>query len=134
MTDALGEQCPPAFGRGGFLIMASISTTQLATDLDFANLDMAVTLTTVSPAANEGDEFEASQEALREMFEVEVNGREAMVDRRFFINVNGVSTYPTKGWVLTSSGDSVSYKVNDINLDAAKVMLTLTCISQNQSG
>ena len=114
--------------------MASITTTQLGADLDFANLDMAVTLTTVSPAANNGTTFSASQEALREMYEVEVNGREAMVDRRFFIYVNGGSTYPTKGWVLTSSGDSVSYKVHEINLDAAKVMLTLTCISQNQAG
>ena len=112
--------------------MASYTTAQISDDLDFANNDFQVTLTTVSPSSSSGVTFTASQEALRERYAVEVNGREAMVDRRFFINVNGVSTYPSKGWVLSTGGNT--YKVFETGLDNGGVMLTLTVISQYQSG
>lgn len=110
--------------------MASVTTSQLSSDLDFANNDFQVTLTTVSPSSSAGVEFTASQEALRERYEVEVNGREQMVDQRFFININGVSTYPSKGWVLTAG--SRSYKVWESSIDNASVGLTITCISRYQ--
>ena len=110
--------------------MASVSTAQLSSDLDFANNDFQVTLTVVTPSASVGVEFTASQESIRERFEVEINGREQMVDQRFFININGVSTYPSKGWVFTSGGRS--FKVWESSIDNANVMLTLTCISRYQ--
>jgi len=110
--------------------MASVTTSQLSSDLDFANNDFQVTLTTVAPSSSAGVEFTASQEALRERYEVEVNGREQMVDQRFFININGVSTYPSKGWVLTAG--SRSYKVWESSIDNASVGLTITCISRYQ--
>ena len=110
--------------------MASVTTSQLSSDLDFANNDFQVTLTTVTPTSSVGVEFTASQEALRERYEVEVNGREQMVDQRFFININGVSTYPSKGWVLTAG--SRSYKVWESSIGNGGVLLTITCISRYQ--
>jgi len=109
----------------------SYSVAQLSEDLDFANNDCQVTLTTVLPTSSLGVEFTASQETLTERFTVEVNGREVGVDQRFFININGVTPYPSKGWVLSTGG--TNYKVYETAIDAASVLLTLTCISQNEA-
>ena len=109
----------------------SYTAAQLASDIEFANGDCQVTLTTVLPSSSVGVEFTASQEALRERFTVEINGREINIDQKFYININGVSTYPTKGWVLSTGGKS--YKVFEQEIDAASVLLTLTCTSQYQS-
>ena len=111
--------------------MASVSSTQLSSDLDFAQNDFQKTLTVVTPSSSVGDEFTASQEGIRERFEVEINGREQMVDARFFININGVSTYPSKGWVFTVG--SRSYKVWDSSIDNSGILLTLNCISRYQT-
>jgi len=108
--------------------MASYTKAQLAADVDFANNDCQVTLTTVLPTSSAGVEFTASQQALQQSFMVEINGREVEIDQNFYININGVSTYPSKGWVLSSDG--TSYKVFDTKIDAVGVLLTLTCISQ----
>lgn len=110
----------------------SYTVSQLASDIDFANEDCQVTLTTVSPSSSSGTTFTASQEALRERFTVEINGREVNIDQKFYLNINGVSTYPSKGWVLSYSG--TNYKVFDSDIDAAGVLLTLTCVSQYQAG
>ena len=42
------------------------------------------------------------------------------------------ATYPSKGWVLSTGGNT--YKVFETGLDNGGVMLTLTVISQYQSG
>ena len=107
---------------------SSYSLTQLAADVDFANNDCQVTLTTVSPSSSSGVEFTASQQTLVESFSVEVNGREAIIDQRFYIKQYGLSTVPSKGWVLSTGGKD--YKVWDTSVDAVGVLLTLTCISR----
>jgi len=108
--------------------MASYTTTQLAADIDFANNDCQVTLTTVLPTSSAGVEFTASQESLQQTFLVEINGREVEIDQKFYINIKDLTTYPSKGWVL--SYDGTSYKVFDTKIDAVGVLLTLTCISR----
>ena len=110
--------------------MASVTTSQLSDDLDFAQNDFQTTLTVITPTSSVDVEFTASQESIRERFEVEINGREQMVDSRFFININGVSTYPSKGWVLTD--DTRTYKVWETSIDNSGILLTLTCISRYQ--
>jgi len=109
----------------------SYSVAQLSADVDWANNDFQVTLTTVLPTSSVGVEFTASQEALKERFTVELNGREVGIDQRFYVNINGVSPYPSKGWVLSTGG--TNYKVYETDIDAASVLLTLTCISQNEA-
>jgi hypothetical protein len=106
----------------------SYTIAQLSEDLDWANNDCQATLTTVLPTSSVGVEFTASREELRERFTVEMNGREVEIDQRFFININGVSTYPSKGWVLSTGG--TNYKVFETSTDASGIMLTLTCISR----
>ena len=111
--------------------MASYTTAQLSADLDFANLDCQVTLTTVSPSSSSGVTFTASQQALGQSFMVEINGREEIIDQKFYININGLVTVPSKGWVLSTGGKS--YKVFETDLDPSALLLKLICISQYQA-
>ena len=116
---------------GTFLNVASYTIAQLSSDLDFANNDCQVTLTTVSPSSSAGVEFTVSQQELTARYQVELNGREEMVDQKFYLNQNGLTTVPSKGWVLSTGGRS--YKVWETEIDAAGVLLKLTCISQYQA-
>tara|TARA_R110000751_G_scaffold218238_1_gene321158 strand:+ start:125 stop:466 length:342 start_codon:yes stop_codon:yes gene_type:complete len=111
--------------------MASYTTAQVSADLDFANLDCQVTLTTVSPSSSSGVEFTASQQALGQSFMVEINGREEIIDQKFYLNINGLSTVPSKGWVLGTGGNN--YKVFETDKSPDGVMLKLVCINQYQA-
>jgi len=111
--------------------MASYTTAQLSADVDFANNDCQVTLTTVLPTSSVGVEFTASQEAILNSFTVEINGREVEIDQRFYMNIDGVSTYPSKGWVLSTGG--TNYKVWETKTDAVGILHTLTCVSQYEA-
>jgi len=112
--------------------MASISTAQLSADMDYALLDFPVTLTTVLPAASVGVEFSATKEALEDGFVVEENGRETHLDTRFFLNIDGVATYPNKGWVV-DDGTS-EYKVNMDKIYADGICLRLDCSARYSKG
>jgi len=111
--------------------MASYTIAQLSADLDFANQDCQVTLTTISPSSSSGATFTASQQKLRQSFIVEINGREEVIDQQFFLNINGISTTPSKGWVLSTGGKS--YKVFETDLSPDGIMLKLICINRYQS-
>ena len=110
--------------------MASVTTAQLAADLDHALEDFPVTLTVVSPTAQAATTFAATCNTLTLGYLVEVNGREEEVDRRFYLNINGVSPYPSKGWTFTSGGRT--YKVQSQKIDSSGVMLSLDCIGRDQ--
>ena len=112
--------------------MASVNTAQLSADCDHAITDFSQTITIVSPAAQAATTFTATKNFLTLGFLVEVNGREVEVDTRWYININGLSTYPDKGW--TFSNDGTNYKVASIKKDSAGVLLALDCIGANQAG
>ena len=112
--------------------MASITTAQLSADMDHALNDCSVTLTVVLPTTNVGDTFAASRETLEDGFVVEENGRETHLDTRFYLNINGVSTYPTKGWVLSDGTNA--YKVNMDKIGAEGVALRLDCSARYSKG
>lgn len=112
--------------------MASVTTAQLSADMDFALLDFAVTLTTVLPTASVGVEFAATKEALEDGFMVEENGRETHLDTRFYLNIDGVGTYPTKGWVV-DDGTS-EFKVNMDKIYPDGVCLRLDCSARYSKG
>jgi len=103
--------------------MASATTAQISGDLDFALNDFPVTLTTVLPTTSVGVTFSASRQNVLNAFVVEENGRETQIAARFHININGVSTYPLKGWVLNDGTDV--FKVQTVTTDAAGVALAL---------
>lgn len=112
--------------------MAHYTTAQLSADLDHAISDFQVTLTTVLPTASVGVEFTASQESLLSGFIVEDSGREITLDRRFHINIDGITTYPSKGWVLDDGTNE--HKVQTVQTDASGLLLMLDCSSRRSSG
>lgn len=118
---------PPA-PLGKIFKMASVSTAQLSADMDHALDDFTVTLTVVTPTAQVGTEFSATHRTLQDAFVVEENGRETQLDNRFYLNINGVSTYPLKGWVLSDGTNT--FKVHSTFIDPATVGLTLDCVAR----
>tara|TARA_R110000824_G_scaffold193850_1_gene376277 strand:+ start:104 stop:442 length:339 start_codon:yes stop_codon:yes gene_type:complete len=112
--------------------VAHYTTAQISADLDHAISDFQVTLTTVLPTASVGVEFTASQESLLSGFIVEDSGREITLDRRFHINIDGISTYPSKGWVLDDGTNE--HKVQSVQTDASGLLLMLDCSSRRSSG
>jgi len=112
--------------------MASISTAILSADMDFALLDFPVTLTTVLPTGSVGVQFAATKETLEDGFVVEENGREIHLDTRFYLNIDGVSPYPEKGWVLDDGTNE--FKVNMDKLYADTVCLRIDCSARYSKG
>ena len=110
--------------------MASISTAQLSADLDHAIVDFGATLTTVLPTSSVGVEFTATKTSISLDFVVEDNGRETEIDSAFLININGVSTYPAKGWVLDDGTREL--KVALSTLDAPRLLLKLDMVARRQ--
>lgn len=100
--------------------------------MDFALLDFPVTLTTVLPTGSVGVEFAATKETLEDGFVVEENGREIHLDTRFYLNIDGVSTYPEKGWVLDDGTNE--FKVNMDKLYADTVCLRIDCSARYSKG
>ena len=108
--------------------MASVTTAQLSADLDHALEDFQVTLTVVTPTAQVGTTFTATKRELQDAFTVEENGRETKLDTRFYVNINGLSTYPLKGWVV---GDGTNnFKVHSVFKGAGDVGLALDCVAR----
>jgi len=110
--------------------MASITSTQLSDDLDFAILDFPVTLTTVLPTASVGVEFSATKTSIQTQFIVEENGREVDIDSAFFINTDGLTTLPSKGWVLDDGTREL--KVELVSTDASGLSLRLEMVARRQ--
>ena len=108
--------------------MAHYTDAQLSADLDHAIGDFQVTLTTVLPTSSVGAQFTASQETLQHGFSVEDSGREVQLDRRFHINTDGLSTLPSKGWVLNDGSNH--HKVQTLSTDPSGLLLALGCSSR----
>ena len=108
--------------------MASITTAQLSADLDFALNDFQVTLTVVTPTAQAGTTFTASKRELQDAFSIEENGRETQLDTRFYINIDGLTVYPIKGWVFSDGTNN--YKVHSIFIGAGDVGVSLDCVAR----
>ena len=111
--------------------MASVTTAQLSADMDFALDDFSLTLTTVLPTSSVGVEFAASRQNVQNAFIVEENGRETQIDARFHLNINGVSTYPQKGWILDDG--TTEFKVENTLTDPATVGIALDCSARYAS-
>tara|TARA_R110002167_G_scaffold143936_16_gene333560 strand:- start:235 stop:573 length:339 start_codon:yes stop_codon:yes gene_type:complete len=112
--------------------MSSVTTAQLSADLDFALTDFNDTLTVVLPTASAGATFSATRRELQDAFSVDEHGRDTKLDTRFYININGVSPYPTKGWVL--SDGTRNFKVAGDYISADNVGLTIDCEARYSKG
>ena len=112
--------------------MASVSQAQLSADIDNALNDFQVTLTTVLPTTSTGTTFTATKTTLTQGFVVEENGREVEIDSAFYINIDGVSTYPSKGWVVNDGTRDL--KVALVTTGADGQLYKLECIARRQRG
>ena len=110
--------------------MASITSAQLAADLDFAIADFGVTLTTVLPTTSVDVEFTATKTTISLDFVVEDNGRETEIDSAFLINVDGIATFPEKGWVLNDGTRDLKVAISQ--LDAPRLLLKLDMVARRQ--
>ena len=108
--------------------MASYTTAQLSADMDFILNDFQVTLTVVTPTAQASTTFTATKRTLQDAFTIEENGRETQLDTRFYLNINGVSTYPIKGWVVSDGTNT--FKVHSTFIGQGDVGLTLDCVAR----
>lgn len=111
--------------------MAHYTIAQLSNDLDHAIEDFQVTLSVIRPTAHSAVNFTASQEELAAGFVVEDNGREITLDRRFHLNINGLTVVPSKGWVLDDGTNQ--FKVQSTQTDASGILLLLDCSSRRAS-
>ncbi|MAF44277.1 MAG: hypothetical protein CMI54_08985 [Parcubacteria group bacterium] len=113
--------------------MASVTTAQLSADLDHAIGDFTDTLTVTLPTSSASATFSATRRELQDAFSVEENGRSTKLDTRFYLNVNGVTPYPKKGWVFTDT-EGRAYKVVSDFLAADEIGLTLDCEARYSKG
>ena len=100
----------------------------MADNLRFAIGNMSTTLTAVKPA--NGETYLANKQSMDEAFEVFENGREVIIDTKFYLAKGDHTDLPTKGMVLT---DGVTkYKVINLSTDAIGATLTIECSSEFQ--
>ena len=112
--------------------MASISQAQLSADIDHALNDFQVTLTTVLPTTSTGTTFTASKTTLTQGFMVEENGREVEIEAAFHMNIDGVATYPSKGWIVNDGNRDL--KVVSVSTGADGQLYKIECIARRQRG
>jgi hypothetical protein len=96
--------------------MSKFKTSVLDHDLDFLISETGKELIGVSPAAIAAKTFIGSFQSLEEGYEVELSGREVMLDSEIVINGNAYATLPTKGAVLKDL-DGTHYKIFEIKKD-----------------
>ena len=96
--------------------MSKFKTAILDLDLDFLIGETGKELIGVSPSAIENRSFIGSFQSLDEGYEVELSGREIILDSEIVINANAYSTLPTKGAVLKDL-EGNHYKVFEIKKD-----------------
>jgi hypothetical protein len=96
-------------------------------NLNFAISQINVSLTSVP---NNGETYSANKQDADISFEIFQDGREVIIDTKFFINKSEYSSLPSKGTILTDG--SRNYKVMMLQDDAVNVTRRLDCSSEYQ--
>ena len=93
--------------------MSTLNLEVLSSDLNFLVGEQGKPLVGVSPAAIADLTFTGSISSLEEGYEVELAGRDVVLDAEILINGNAYSTLPTKGAVLKDL-DGTHHKVWEV--------------------
>ena len=109
--------------------MSSINLETLASDLNFLISEGKKDLTGVTPSSISNVVFAGSFTTLDEGFEVQVSGREVVLDTEIVINRFAYETTPEKGAVLQDL-EGTKYKVADVKREGVGPLMKLLCISQ----
>jgi hypothetical protein len=99
----------------------------ISKNLNFAIAQIGVSLTSVP---DNGEIYLANKQDSDESFEVYEDGREEILDTKFYITISGYSNLPSKGTILTDG--STQFKVMKIQDDSIGVTRRLDCSSTYQ--
>lgn len=109
--------------------MTNLDKAVLSSDLDFLISETSKDFTGVSPAAIAGKVFAGSLAVIEEGYELELAGREVIVDSRLTINGAAYAVKPTKGAVLQDPAGT-NYKVVVVHFEDFSPCYVLTLSSQ----
>ena len=112
---------------------STVKKSVVASDLDYLIGEQGTELTGVSPTAIASTVFVGSFQSIEDGYEVELSGKEVMIDTEFIINETKHVTNPSKGAVLEDS-DGVKYKVALVKKERLGVLMKLYLTSQYQRG
>ena len=108
--------------------MGIISSSLIGKNLDFAVGNVTTTLTAVTPTNSEV--YAANKQDIENGFDLFVDGKEAVINTRSYINKTNHTTLPEKGHILTDGTNN--YKVVTTETDAVGVTIKLDCEAQYQ--
>ena len=80
--------------------MSNLSFSVLSNDLDFLISETGKNFTATNPTTLSGKVFVGSLALLEEGYELEISGKEVVIDSKLTINSSGYADLPTKGAVL----------------------------------
>lgn len=109
--------------------MTTLSKTILSNDLDFLISETGKNFTAVSPVALADKVFHGALALLEEGYEIEVAGREVIIDSRLTINSTAYDALPTKGAVLQDP-EGTKFKVVQIHREDFSPSYVMTLSSQ----
>ena len=109
--------------------MTTLSKSVLSNDLTFLINETGKDFTGVTPAALAGKVFKGSLAILEEGYEMEISGREVIIDSKLTLNSTSYQTLPTKGAVLQDAAGT-SYKIVMVHQEDFSPSYVLTLSSQ----
>tara|TARA_R110002153_G_scaffold77445_3_gene198877 strand:+ start:5706 stop:6026 length:321 start_codon:yes stop_codon:yes gene_type:complete len=105
-----------------------MSLTSLISDnLKFAISQINVSLTSLP---SNGETYSANKQDAESSFDIYEDGREEMIDTKFYIARADYSILPSKGMILTDG--TTNYKVVSVHDDSVGVTRRLDCASEYQ--
>ena len=110
---------------------SNVKKAVMSNDLDYLIGEQGTPLTGVSPTGIADTVYVGSLQSLEDGYEVELSGKEVMIDTEFVINEIKQATNPSKGAVLQDS-DGVNYKVALVKKERLGVLMKLYLTSQFQ--
>ena len=111
--------------------MSSISLQSVSADLDYLIGEQQVELTGVSPTPYIGIKFQGALQSIEDGYEVELSGKEVMIDTEYCFNASKHSLLPVKGCVLQDK-DGTKYKVAEVKKESIGILSKLYLTSQYQ--
>ena len=102
-------------------------TNLISSNLNFAISQIQTSLTSIP---SNGETYIANKQDAESTFEIYEDGREEIVDTKFYINKENYSALPSKGMILTDG--SINYKVVNSHTDALNITRRIDCQAQYQ--
>jgi hypothetical protein len=102
-------------------------TNLISSNLNFAISQIQTSLTSIP---SNGETYIANKQDAESSFDIYEDGREEMIDTKFYINRNDYSALPYKGMIL--SDGTKNYKVINAHDDALNITRRIDCQAQYQ--